>query len=205
MKLSARSFKQAALHFIDTAKWPFVITLALGIAAALFGGMPAKVFVSALSGQLAITLFKLAFYVSLFILSIAFLFRRWPALSRPLYATGDVVAGIGFMVAATAAGVAMGLFGGLAFELPVWKALAMSLYLGFLFLAVTAVLWVAATARAVLITEVWKGAALSVAAFILAAISLSSLYCETWPEVEGLHLKRDDLACKALKKLGGRQ
>lgn len=200
MKLSSLTALDAAKTFLATAKWPFLITLVLGIAAALIGGASAKILVSAISGQLAITLFKLSTYFALILLSLAVALRAWPAPSRVAHSAGDIGAGIAFTAAACAAGVSTGLVGGLLVELVWWKALLAAAIVTLQFTQASAVLWVAAVAprQSLPAHNIWKGVALTIMAFVFSVFSIASLYCERWPEVDGLHLSQDNFACQTL-------
>ena len=203
MKLSDLFFLQAAARFIRAAKWPLIVTLVLSYPAAIADDTWSKVFMSAISGQLAITLIKLCFYVGLFLLAFAFALRKWPTIFSPIHRIGDIIAGIGFEMSGIAAGVVLGIFSGLAVEYPLPKALLTSSYLAFIFVAISVLLWVAAVAHKEIVpaSEIWKGISLSVVAILLASLAGTSLYCETWPEIDGLKLERNEHICNVFHKL----
>lgn len=203
MQLSTLTPLDSAKHFLATAKWPFFVTLVLGMGASLAGGTPAKILVSAFSGQLAITLFKLFTYFALIFLPLAVALRAWPALSRAIHRAGDVVAGLAFIAAAAAAGVSAGLVGGLFIELIWWKALLAAATLALLFVQASVVLWLAAVAplQSLPVSNIWKGAIATIIAFVVSAFSIASLYCEKWPEVDGLVLSQNRLVCQSLSAL----
>ena len=207
MKLSSLTALDAGKTFLVTAKWPFLVTLVLGMGAALIGGAPAKILVSAFSGQLAITLFKLFTYFSLIFLPLAVVLRAWPTLSRAIHSAGDIGAGVAFIAAAGAAGVSAGLVGGLFVELVWWTALLAAATLALLFIQASAVLWVASVAplQSLPANNIWKGTVVTIIAFVLSVFSIASLYCEKWPEVDGLVLFKDHFVCQSLSALHRKQ
>lgn len=207
MRLSTLSLQNAARHFVATAKLPFFITLVLSTAGALIKGDLLKVMIAAINGQIAITLLKLAFPIGLVLLALAFAMRHWPSIFRLLHSSGDVIAGIGFIFAAGAAGFAGGLIGGLTVEVGVGVASAQVIYLVFLFSAICSVLWIAAAApkHVTPVKQVWGAAAFTAIALFISAIGTTSLYCETWIEVETLKLERNNAICKAFRGAGSQQ
>jgi hypothetical protein len=201
MKISSYDFKQAVGYFFSLAGWAFGITLILGLAAGFLGEGFKQVMLSAIAGQIAVTLLKICFYVGLFFLSLSFIFRKWPKAYDPLHKIGDVVGGIGFSCSAVAAGLSAGLVGGLVFEIGLIRAFLVSLQPTVFFISICSVLWVAANAKkqAAPVQGVREGVALSVVAFFIGAMTTASLYCETWSEVEGLKISRDENVCKVFK------
>lgn len=200
MRISHKSLQQISTEFYKIAIWSFFITLIASTVGALAKGEVMKLMISLVSGQLAITLMKFCFYVSLIVLAASFVLRKIRIIHQWLHLPGDVLAGIGFASAAVAAGVGAGLFGGLLVETHLAYAFFSAFYLFTLFTSMCAVFWFAAAAPQLDKSKffTFEGVAFTLLALVTAVASATFLYCEQWNEIDDLNREREIAICSCM-------
>ena len=200
MVLDSLTAVEANRLFRRCAVIPLAITIATSTLAALVGGEFAKLLLGLSVGLISTTALKGFTYLAFFLLSAAFIVRRWKSAAKLMRGAGGWCAGFAFRAAALAGGVCLGLMAGLAIEKTIVQAILISGSLSMIFIGVCTLLWIVSVAPNHIDEPMpkWQNYVFAGAAWLLATVTITAAHCEPWNEIEGLKLPRIGWLCSAL-------
>lgn len=201
MPLAQSNPTQAFKRFAFLAGAPAWVTLLLSVAATIFGSEWGVVFVSAFSGQLALTLIKLFFFLALGLIALGHVSKVFGKLGSFLFWSGRSLAEVAFDSSAVAFGVFSGLAPALVYEEGFANGGALIFHILLLFGSIAGFSWLAAAAELLIgpLPNRWQRVGIQAIAFLLAANSFLALYCEPWKEVDGVKFQPNENVCACMK------
>lgn len=201
MALAQCSPAEALKRFALLLGAPAWVTLLLSICTAVFGSSWGAVFVSAFSGQLALTLIKLFFFLAIGLAALGHVFKSIGKLSSFLLWSGRSLAEVAFDSSAVAFGVFLGLAPALMYEIGCTEGAERTFHILLLFGSIAGFSWLAAAAEQLIgpLKTRWQQISIVALSALLAANSFLALYCEPWQEVDGAKFQPNEKVCACMK------
>ncbi len=201
MSFAKSNLTQAVKRFLRLLGAPAWVTFLLSVATIIFGSKWGFVFVSAFSGQLALTLIKLFFFLAFGLTALAHVFRAGGKLSSLLFWSGRSLAEVAFDSSAAAFGVFLGLSPALIYENGLVDGGTLTFHILLLFGSIAGLSWFAVAAQQIIgpLPTFWHQLGFRALALILAVNSFLALYCEPWKEVDSVTFRPNEQVCACMK------